>query len=161
MIVKSSKVAQWGNSAAVRLTTATLEEAALRIGDAVELVAGNGEIISAEPGRASALRVCWPSLIRSSTTTTHCWMTSRSALRRGERQAPLHPRSVVCPITSKMKGSPFEVVLPPHLKTKGCVVASEVRTQDYFARGVQFVEKTPQALLHAVQAIACAVLGCP
>jgi mRNA interferase MazF len=68
---------------------------------------------------------------------------------------------VVCPITSKVKGSPFEVILPPHLRTKGCVVASEVRTQDYFARGVRFVEKTPQLFLHQVQAIACAVLGCP
>ena len=67
---------------------------------------------------------------------------------------------VVCPITSKVKGSPFEVVLPRDLKTKGCVVASEVRTQDYLARGVRFVERAPRELLHAVQAIACAVLGC-
>jgi mRNA interferase MazF len=68
---------------------------------------------------------------------------------------------VVCPITSKVKGSPFEVSLPRGLKTKGCVVASEIRTQDYLARGVQFVEKIPRTLLHQVQAVACAVLGCP
>ena len=68
---------------------------------------------------------------------------------------------VVCPITSKVKGSPFEVVLPPHLKTKGCVVASEIRTQDYAARGARHVEKTSAAFMQSVQAIACAVLGCP
>ena len=68
---------------------------------------------------------------------------------------------IVCPITSQIKGSPFEVVLPARLRTKGCVVASEVRTQDYFARGVRFVERVPDRLLQEVQAIACAVLGCP
>jgi mRNA interferase MazF len=67
---------------------------------------------------------------------------------------------VVCPITSKVKGSPFEVVLPAQLKIKGCVVASEIRTHDYLARGIRFVEKAPVACLQSVQAIACAVLGC-
>jgi hypothetical protein len=50
--------------------------------------------------------------------------------------------------------------LLPQLRTKGCVVASEVRTQDYLARGVRFVEKAPNIVLRSVQAIACAVLGC-
>ena len=67
---------------------------------------------------------------------------------------------VGCPITRQVKGSPFEVVLLPQLRTKGCVVASEVRTQDYLARGVRFVEKAPDVVLRSVQAIACAVLGC-
>jgi mRNA interferase MazF len=66
----------------------------------------------------------------------------------------------VCPITSKVKGSPFEVVLPASLKTKGCVVASEIRTLDYLQRGVRFVEKAPLVFIQDVQTIACAVLGC-
>jgi antitoxin component of MazEF toxin-antitoxin module len=45
VIVKSSKVAQWGHSAAVRLTTAALEEAHFHIDDPVEVVAADGEII--------------------------------------------------------------------------------------------------------------------
>jgi antitoxin MazE len=49
VIVKLGRVAQWGNSAAVRLTTATLEEAHLHIDDAVELIAGDGEIIIRRP----------------------------------------------------------------------------------------------------------------
>jgi mRNA interferase MazF len=67
---------------------------------------------------------------------------------------------VGCPITSQVKGSPFEVVVPAGFKTRGCVVASEVRTQDYLARGVQFVERAPDIVLRSVQAIACAVLDC-
>jgi hypothetical protein len=35
----------------------------------------------------------------------------------------------------------------------------EVRTQDYLARGVQFIEKVPDLIVRSVQAIACAVLG--
>jgi mRNA interferase MazF len=66
---------------------------------------------------------------------------------------------VACPITSKVKGSPFEVVLPAQLKTKGCVVASEIRTLDYLIRGVRFIEKAPTTLLQDVQTIAVAVIS--
>lgn len=68
--------------------------------------------------------------------------------------------AVVCPITSQIKGSPFEVVLPTQLRTKGCVVASEIRTLDYLQRGMRFIEHAPLTLVQDVQAIACAVLGC-
>ena len=44
-LVKSSKVAQWGHSAAVRLSSATLERAAFHIADEIEIVAGDGEIV--------------------------------------------------------------------------------------------------------------------
>jgi mRNA interferase MazF len=67
---------------------------------------------------------------------------------------------VVCPITTKIKGSPFEVAIPKGLKAHGCVVASELRTMDYLARRTRFMEKAPVALLQRVQAIACATIGC-
>jgi mRNA interferase MazF len=67
---------------------------------------------------------------------------------------------VGCPITSQVRGSPFEVVLPEGFQTRGCIVASEIRTQDYLARGVQFVERAPDFVLRSVQAIACTVLDC-
>jgi mRNA interferase MazF len=68
--------------------------------------------------------------------------------------------AVVSPITTKIKGSPFEVQLPAGLKAKGCVVASEIRTLDYIARGTRFIEKAPEEATRQVQAIACAILGC-
>jgi antitoxin component of MazEF toxin-antitoxin module len=49
VLVKSSKVARWGNSAAVRLSAATLERAAFHITDEIEIVAGEGEIIIRHP----------------------------------------------------------------------------------------------------------------
>jgi mRNA interferase MazF len=67
---------------------------------------------------------------------------------------------VVCPITTKIKGSPFEVQIPKGLKALGCVIASELRTMDYLARRAKFMEKAPLSLLQQVQAIACATIGC-
>lgn len=67
---------------------------------------------------------------------------------------------VGCPVTTKIKGSPFEVQVPRGLKTVGCVVASELRTLDYLARRARFIEKAPLDLLQRVQAIACATIGC-
>ncbi len=67
---------------------------------------------------------------------------------------------VVCPITTKIKGSPLEVPLPKGLQAHGCVVASELRTMDYLARRARFMEKAPRQLLEQVQAIACATIGC-
>lgn len=67
---------------------------------------------------------------------------------------------VVCPITTKIKGSPFEVQIPQGLKAVGCVVASELRTMDYLTRRAKFLEKAPIGLLQQVRAIACATIGC-
>ncbi len=67
---------------------------------------------------------------------------------------------VVCPITTKIKGSPFEVRIPQGLKAVGCVVASELRTMDYLVRRAKFMEKAPWELLRKVQAIACVTIGC-
>ena len=67
--------------------------------------------------------------------------------------------AVVCPITTKIKGSPFEVQLPRGLKAVGCVIASEIRTVDYMARNARFLEKAPGDTIEAVLAIACAVIG--
>lgn len=45
VLTKPGKVAQWGNSAAVRLATATLETAHFQLEDQVEVIAKEGEIV--------------------------------------------------------------------------------------------------------------------
>jgi mRNA interferase MazF len=67
---------------------------------------------------------------------------------------------VACPITTKIKGSPFEVQIPPGLKAQGCIVASEIRTMDYLVRRTRYMEKAPLPVLQKVLAIACATIGC-
>jgi antitoxin component of MazEF toxin-antitoxin module len=44
-ITRPGKVARWGNSAAVRLTTAALERAHLHVDDAVDVIARDDEIV--------------------------------------------------------------------------------------------------------------------
>ncbi len=45
VLIRSSKVAQWGNSAAVRIGTAALERAHLDVDDVVDVIASEDEII--------------------------------------------------------------------------------------------------------------------
>lgn len=66
---------------------------------------------------------------------------------------------IACPITTKIKGSPFEVVIPSELKTHGCVLASEVRTMDYIARKARFIEKAPATLIDNVTALISTIIG--
>ena len=45
--------------------------------------------------------------------------------------------AVVCPVTSRSKGYPFEVKLPADLPLEGVVLADQVRTVDWRARRVR------------------------
>jgi len=42
---RATKIAQWGNSAAIRIGSAVLEAAQLRVDDTVDIIAGESEII--------------------------------------------------------------------------------------------------------------------
>ncbi len=59
---------------------------------------------------------------------------------------------LACPITSKTKGLSFEVPLIHGMKTQGAVLADQIKTLDWKARKVRFVEKAPQDLIEEVQA---------
>ncbi|MEO1352843.1 MAG: type II toxin-antitoxin system PemK/MazF family toxin [Cyanobacteria bacterium J06635_15] len=50
---------------------------------------------------------------------------------------------LVCPITSRQKGWPFEVELPEQLQTHGVVLVDQLRAVDCSARGARFVEQLP------------------
>jgi antitoxin component of MazEF toxin-antitoxin module len=45
LLIRPGKVAQWGNSAAVRLASAALQRAHLSVGDTVQIVARDDEIV--------------------------------------------------------------------------------------------------------------------
>ena len=42
--------------------------------------------------------------------------------------------ALVCPITSRVKGYPFEVALPPGLGVEGVVLADQIRSLDWRVR---------------------------
>jgi mRNA interferase MazF len=59
---------------------------------------------------------------------------------------------LVCPITNKVKGLSFEVPLVEGMQTKGVVLADQIKTLDWKARKVKFVESVSQVLIEEVQA---------
>jgi mRNA interferase MazF len=58
--------------------------------------------------------------------------------------------AVFCPITSQIKGYPFEVIIPEDNKNKGVVLADQVKSLDYHSRKVQFISKLPSVTTEEV-----------
>jgi mRNA interferase MazF len=48
-----------------------------------------------------------------------------------------------CPITSQVKGYPFEVALPADLPVKGVILADQVKILDWRARHAEFAARLP------------------
>ena len=55
--------------------------------------------------------------------------------------------AIFCPITSKIKGYPFEVKLPEGLPIKGVILADQIRSLDWRARKAEFIAKAPKEVL--------------
>jgi mRNA interferase MazF len=51
--------------------------------------------------------------------------------------------AVVVPVTTRPKGRPFEVALPSGLPIRGVVLADQVRSVDWSARGVEHAGRLP------------------
>lgn len=58
--------------------------------------------------------------------------------------------ALLCPITSQVKGYPFEVPLPSGLPVRGVVLADQVKSLDWRARRVAFLCPLPSAVTEEV-----------
>ena len=58
--------------------------------------------------------------------------------------------ALCCPITSQVKGYPFEVVLPARLGVDGVVLADQVKSLDWRVRGAKRIAKAPAAVTDEV-----------
>ena len=58
--------------------------------------------------------------------------------------------AILCPITSKIKGYPFEVVIPDGLEISGAILSDQVKSLDWKARKAEFVCKLPSASYNEV-----------
>lgn len=56
------------------------------------------------------------------------------------------------PVTTRRKGYPFEVVLPPGLQIQGVILADQIKCLDWMVRGGEFVESLPRSSIEEVQA---------
>ena len=59
--------------------------------------------------------------------------------------------SLVAPITSKVKGHGFEVLLDG-TNTRGAILCHQIKMMDFEVRGIKFVEKAPASVVQEVLA---------
>lgn len=57
---------------------------------------------------------------------------------------------LVCPVTSKVKGYPFEVPLPAGLAVSGVILADQIKSLDWKAQGAEFASVTSDLVLNDV-----------
>ncbi len=57
---------------------------------------------------------------------------------------------VFCPITSKVKGYPFEVLLPDSIEIKGVVLSDQVKSFDWRKRKAEYICKVDNATINKV-----------
>ena len=69
--------------------------------------------------------------------------------------------ALFCPITSRVKGYPFEVVLPAGSPVTGVVLADQVKSLDWRARRADFVCRAPPAVIGEVVDKIETLLGAP
>jgi len=67
--------------------------------------------------------------------------------------------AVVCPITSHVKGYPFEVSLPSGGPIEGCVLADHIKNVDWSAREVKLIGRVRGDLLTQILDRISALLG--
>jgi mRNA interferase MazF len=66
--------------------------------------------------------------------------------------------ALFCPITSQVKGYPFEVALPAGLEVKGVVLADQLKSLDWRFRKARYAGVAPPDVLQEVVAKALALI---
>jgi len=58
--------------------------------------------------------------------------------------------AILCPFTNQIKGYPFEVLVPAGLSITGAVLADQVKSLDWRARGAEFICSLPRGTVAEV-----------
>jgi mRNA interferase MazF len=66
---------------------------------------------------------------------------------------------LACPVTSKVKGYPFEVALPAGLPVAGVILADQLKSMDWMVRKAEFAAETSAAVLEEVVALVLPLIG--
>jgi mRNA interferase MazF len=67
--------------------------------------------------------------------------------------------ALFCPVTSRVKGYPFEVGLPDGSAVSGVILADQVRSLDYRRRCAELAGEAPAGVLGEVRAKLRALVG--
>lgn len=66
---------------------------------------------------------------------------------------------LACPITSRVKGYPFEVAIPEGLPVSGVILADQIRSLDWNARTIELIGTLPEDLVQEALARSRALLS--
>lgn len=69
--------------------------------------------------------------------------------------------ALFCPVTSRAKGYPFEVVLPPGLRVGGAILADQLKSLDWRARKARYLATVPEEVLEDTLAKIETLVGRP
>jgi mRNA interferase MazF len=58
--------------------------------------------------------------------------------------------ALLCPLTSQVKGYPYEVLVPAGLPVAGAILADQVKSLDWRVRQAEFVCRLPQDVMDEV-----------
>lgn len=58
--------------------------------------------------------------------------------------------ALLCPITTKVTGYPFEVAIPKGLKATGAILSDQIKSLDWKARKASLLCKLPEATIKEV-----------
>jgi mRNA interferase MazF len=58
--------------------------------------------------------------------------------------------ALLCPVTSQVKGYPFEVLIPEGLAARGAILADQVKSQDWRSRQAVFICPLPNETIAEV-----------
>jgi len=54
---------------------------------------------------------------------------------------------LLCPITNRVKGYPFEVLIPAGLEVTGVILSDQAKSLDWRVRNAEFVTDLPEAVI--------------
>lgn len=60
--------------------------------------------------------------------------------------------AILCPITSQVKGYPFEVSLPDSLEVRGVALSDQVKSLDWRARDAELICRLPSEVIEEILA---------
>jgi mRNA interferase MazF len=67
--------------------------------------------------------------------------------------------ALLCPVTSRIKGYPFEVILPSNLKATGAVLVDQLKSLDWQTRSARYIGPSTEDVVEEIKAKLRALLG--
>lgn len=67
--------------------------------------------------------------------------------------------AILCPITTRVKGYPFEVVIPDGLEVEGVILSDQIKNLDWRARRATLIEQLPDTVVIEVLAKLNTLIG--